>query len=82
MCWDLGAGTCSNSECSCPCTSGLFAGWDTWLIFMAVFVNTAQGAGLRALASNFNCFHVLSTVFIRFPGFFMCFPIAFYGILI
>lgn len=23
------------------------AGWDTWLIFMAVFVNTAQGAGWR-----------------------------------
>ena len=25
------------------------AGWDTWLIFMAVFVNTAQGAGLESL---------------------------------
>lgn len=38
------------------------AGWDTWLIFMAVFVNTAQGAGLESLekktCKSLWCSHV------------------------
>lgn len=57
VCWDLGAGTCSNSDCNCPCTSGLFAGWDTWLIFMAVFVNTTQGWLVGKVTHAFSVVH-------------------------
>eukprot|EP00435_Cladocopium_sp_Y103_P068596 s1331_g31.t2 len=57
VCWDLGAGTCSNSDCNCPCTSGIFAGWDTWLIFMAVFVNTTQGWLVGKVTHAFSVVH-------------------------
>ncbi|CAJ1349186.1 unnamed protein product [Effrenium voratum] len=39
------------------CTSGLFAGWDTWLIFMAVFVNTAQGWLVGKVTHTFSVVH-------------------------
>lgn len=57
VCWSLSDGTCSNSDCKCPCTSGLFAGWDTWLIFMAVFVNTAQGWLVGKVTHTFSVVH-------------------------
>jgi len=56
VCWDKSAG-CGNDQCTCACTSGLFAGWDTWLIFMAVFVNTAQGWLVGKVTHTFSVVH-------------------------
>eukprot|EP00438_Fugacium_kawagutii_P002596 Skav214689 [mRNA] locus=scaffold444:143427:174304:+ [translate_table: standard] len=57
ICWSLSEGTCGNPECDCPCTSGIFAGWNTWLMFMAVFVNTTQGWLVGKVTHTFSVVH-------------------------
>jgi len=57
VCWDLSQGTCSNASCDCECTSGIFAGWDTWLLFLAVFVNTTQGWLVGKVTHTFSVVH-------------------------
>eukprot|EP00931_Biecheleriopsis_adriatica_P035720 TRINITY_DN20582_c0_g2_i1.p1 TRINITY_DN20582_c0_g2~~TRINITY_DN20582_c0_g2_i1.p1 ORF type:complete len:1032 (-),score=182.76 TRINITY_DN20582_c0_g2_i1:41-3136(-) len=57
VCWDLSTSTCHNSGCTCRCTSGIFAGWDTPLLFLAVAVNTAQGWMVGKVTQRFSVVH-------------------------
>jgi len=57
VCWDLSAGGCSNDLCSCSCTSGVFAGWDSWMLVLAVFINTTQGWLVGKVTQQFSVIH-------------------------
>merc|ERR1711972_3322 len=43
VCWNLSADGCSNPNCFCECTSGVFAGWNDYALLLAVIINTTQG---------------------------------------
>jgi drug/metabolite transporter (DMT)-like permease len=57
VCWDLSQGTCSNPGCHCECTQGVFAGWDTWVLFLAVLMNTVQGWLVGQVTQRFSVIH-------------------------
>ncbi|CAK0795153.1 unnamed protein product [Prorocentrum cordatum] len=60
-CWQLhgedGLGTCANAGCQCDCTEGVFAGWDSSLLLLALAVNTAQGWLVGRVTQRFSTVH-------------------------
>mmetsp|Transcript_151847 Transcript_151847/g.487269 ORF Transcript_151847/g.487269 Transcript_151847/m.487269 type:complete len:989 (-) Transcript_151847:110-3076(-) len=56
-CWDLGTGGCGSPDCHCDCTSGIFAGWDSSVLLLAVFINTMQGWLVGSVTKQFSVIH-------------------------
>lgn len=60
-CWKLngkeGLQTCANVGCECECTEGVFAGWDKWVLLLALVVNTAQGWLVGKVTQRFSTVH-------------------------
>lgn len=57
VCWDLRSGGCSAAACDCDCTSGIFAGWNRWVLVLAVFINTIQGWLVGKVTQQFSVIH-------------------------
>jgi drug/metabolite transporter (DMT)-like permease len=61
VCWQLrgdgGSQTCANDGCECDCTEGVFAGWDRWVLLLALVVNTAQGWLVGKVTQRFSTVH-------------------------
>jgi len=53
--------SCSNPDCHCECQAGVFAGWDlgwgSWVLALAVFVNTTQGWLVGKVTQRFSVVH-------------------------
>merc|ERR1711972_385488 len=57
VCWDLKQGGCGNSLCDCECTRGVFAGWDSPVLVLAVFINTTQEWLVGKVTQQFSVIH-------------------------
>mmetsp|Transcript_106180 Transcript_106180/g.307272 ORF Transcript_106180/g.307272 Transcript_106180/m.307272 type:complete len:471 (+) Transcript_106180:2-1414(+) len=57
VCWDFQAGGCENPGCTCECTRGVFAGWNTPVLFWAVLFNIAQGWLVGKVTQQFSVIH-------------------------
>lgn len=63
VCWQTPHSnhSCSNPDCTCPCETGVFAGWDlgwdSWVLVLAVLVNTTQGWLVGRVTQRFSVVH-------------------------
>merc|ERR1719221_1407577 len=53
--------SCANPSCHCDCVSGIFAGWNlgwaSWVLILAVLVNTTQGWLVGRVTQRFSVVH-------------------------
>jgi len=76
VCWDLRAGGCGNPDCHCECTRGIFAGWNTPVLFWAVVINTAQGWLVGKVTQQFSVIHrAIADSFSLLAIYFICDPL-------
>jgi len=63
VCWQKPHGnhSCFNPDCTCSCEVGIFAGWDlgwdSWVLVLAVLVNTTQGWLVGKVTQRFSVVH-------------------------
>jgi len=63
VCWDKPGSnhSCSHPDCHCECQAGVFAGWDlgwdSWVLVLAVLVNTTQGWLVGKVTQRFSVVH-------------------------
>lgn len=57
VCWDMDRLGCASEDCSCECTSGIFAGWNSPVLLLAVAINTTQGWLVGKVTQQFSVIH-------------------------
>ncbi|CAE8625517.1 unnamed protein product [Polarella glacialis] len=77
VCWILSEGTCDSPACECPCASkGIFAGWNSWMLLLAVAVNTTQGWLVGKVTQRFSVVHrAIADSFSLLAIYFLCDPL-------
>eukprot|EP00406_Dinophysis_acuminata_P064538 CAMPEP_0179292534 /NCGR_PEP_ID=MMETSP0797-20121207/42903_1 /TAXON_ID=47934 /ORGANISM="Dinophysis acuminata, Strain DAEP01" /LENGTH=917 /DNA_ID=CAMNT_0021001645 /DNA_START=8 /DNA_END=2761 /DNA_ORIENTATION=- len=82
VCWSLRNHTCSAPSCDCDCIQPapffgtVFAGWDNWVIILALAINTIQGWLVGKVTQRFSTVHrAIADSFSLLALYFICDPL-------